>query len=400
MDLERLGLLVTFAAALLACGEDDSDCADLLLSGTPSDEGPDAAQDVGVPPCATDLEGELDRLRVPGVAAGLLVDGALSCVSAAGMASLETDRAVRPGTGFLWASVSKSVTATALLILYDEGRFELDDPVAAHLPFAIDNPACADTPITFRHLLTHTSSIRDSDIVDDHYVAGDSPVSLAEFYDGYLTPGGAFWHESNFAGTCPGDAIDYSNAGAALLGLLVQTIADTPFDAFCRERLFAPLGMNDTSFRLADLRTGMLARPYDGGPGELEPLVHYGFPTYPDGTLRATIPDLARFLGMMAGGGELEGVRILEASTVTEAAALQVPDLDDTQGLIWFYDHGDRLGHDGGDCGASSFMFYDPATGDGALLVANGDWHEDTEDDDSPEADALFARLLEEAAQR
>jgi len=103
---------------------------------------------------------------------------------------------------------------------------------------------------------------------------------------------------------------------------------------------------------------------------------------------------------MMAGGGELDGVRILAPSTVTEAATRHIPALDDSQGLIWFYDHGDRLGHDGGDCGASSFMFYDPDSGDGALLVANGDWHEDTEDDDSPEADALFARLLEEAAAR
>lgn len=197
----------------------------------------------------------------------------------------------------------------------------------------------------------------------DHYVAGDSPVSLDEFFRGYLSPGGAYWHESNFAGTCPGASVDYSNAGAALVGRLVETIADTPFDTFCRERIFEPLGMNDTSFRLADVQTGMLARPYDGGPGEFVPLVHYGFPTYPDGSLRATVPDLARFLGMMAGGGELDGTRILEAATVTEAAAVQLPELDDTQGLIWFYDHGDRLGHDGGDCGASSFMFYDPGNG-------------------------------------
>lgn len=118
--LDRLGRLAVLgtAIAIPACGEDDdSDCVDLLLEGTPSDEGPDAAQDVGVPPCDTDLQGELPRLRVPGVAAGLLVDGALSCVSVAGMASIETDRAIRPGTGFLWASASKSVTATALLIL-------------------------------------------------------------------------------------------------------------------------------------------------------------------------------------------------------------------------------------------------------------------------------------------
>ena len=399
MRCARHGL--AFALALgSGCGADDSDCEELLLQGAPKDEGPDAAADVGVPPCATDLEGQLARLRVPGLAAGIVADGVLSCVSVAGMASIETDRAVRPGTGFLWASVSKSVTATALLILYDEGRFALDDPIEPHLPFAVQNPSCKGTPITFRHLLTHTSSIVDSDIVFDHYVAGDSPVSLGEFFGGYLTPGGEYWSASNFADACPGDEIEYSNAGASLTGLLVEEIAGVPFDQFCDERIFEPLGMPDTSFRLADTSTGALARPYDGGPGEFRPLVHYGFPSYPDGSLRASVPDLARLVSMMAGGGELDGTRILAEQTVRDAGELQIPELDDTQGLIWFYGHGGRLGHDGGDCGASAFMFFDPSTGDGALLVANGDWHEDSEDDESPEADALFAALLDEATRR
>ena len=75
--------------------------------------------------------------------------------------------------------------------------------------------------------------------------------------------------------------------------------------------------------------------------------------------------------------------------------------LDDTQGLIWFYDdYGARsglLGHDGSDPGTSSLMFFDPADGDGVLLVANGDWYD--EDDDSAEADALFGALFGEAAE-
>ena len=71
---------------------------------------------------------------------------------------------------------------------------------------------------------------------------------------------------------------------------------------------------------------------------------------------------------------------------------------DDTQALLWYYDFDGWLGHNGGDCGASALMFYDPQTSAGALLVANGDWHND--DDDAPEADALLELLVAEAQRR
>ncbi len=98
---------------------------------------------------------------------------------------------------------------------------------------------------------------------------------------------------------------------------------------------------------------------------------------------------------MMAESGAFEGERILEEDTIEELSQVQFPGLDDTQGLVWYYDFGgDLLGHDGSDCGASSLMFFDPATGNGALLVANGLWWDAAE----AEAFTAFEALMDEAA--
>jgi hypothetical protein len=105
---------------------------------------------------------------------------------------------------------------------------------------------------------------------------------------------------------------------------------------------------------------------------------------------------------MIAQLGEYDGQHILAEKTATEMRRVQIPDLDDTQGLIWFYDdygtRKDLLGHDGDDPGTSSLMFFDPANGDGAILIANGFWYD--ADEDSPAADALLGKLFDEAGQR
>jgi hypothetical protein len=106
------------------------------------------------------------------------------------------------------------------------------------------------------------------------------------------------------------------------------------------------------------------------------------------------VPHLARFLAMMAEGGIYDGQRILSEQSTEEMARLQIPNLDATQGLIWYYDFdGELLGHDGEDDGASSLMFFDPTDGTGALLVGNAIWWDNGEE----ESLALFEALMDEA---
>jgi CubicO group peptidase (beta-lactamase class C family) len=329
------------------------------------------------------------------VSAGIIAGGRLVCTAVAGQANIEAGRAVVPDTVFAWASVSKTVTATAAMMLVEEGAIDLDADVDDYLTFPVDNPNCPDEPITVRQLLTHTSSIRDNGVIYDRsYVIGDSPIALGDFVRGYLVPGGDYYDaEGNFKTDCPGQVNVYSNIAVGLLGHVVEEVSGTPFEELCRQRIFAPLGMDQSSFRLADLDLDGVAMPYDGRD-TFRPHGHNGFPTISDGLLRTSVPHLARFLAMFAELGVYRGERLLSEATAIEMRRVQIPDLDDTQALIWYYDdYGDRsdlLGHDGDDPGTSALMFFDPETGDGALLVANGIWVQ-------AEANALLGTLFAEA---
>ena len=389
------GLTVLVAISLLAAcsSTDDMPSAD---GGEPPDvDGGGADDEPPVPACATDLVAELDRLKVPGVSAGIIAGGRLVCTAVAGQADIEAGRAVVPDTVFAWASVSKTVTATAAMMLAEEGAIDLDADIDDYLTFAVDNPNCPAEPITVRQLLTHTSSIRDNGVIYDRsYVIGDSPIALGDFVRGYLVPGGDYYDaDGNFKADCPGEVNVYSNIAVGLLGHVVEEVSGTPFEELCRQRIFAPLEMDQTSFRLADLDVAGVAMPYDGRD-TFRPHGHNGFPTIPDGLLRTSVPHLARFLAMFAELGVYRGQRLLSEATATEMRRVQIPDLDDTQALIWYYDdYGDRsglLGHDGDDPGTASLMFFDPSTGDGALLVANGIWVQ-------AEANALLGALFAEA---
>jgi CubicO group peptidase (beta-lactamase class C family) len=201
-----------------------------------------------------DLTRDLEDLRVPGLSAAIVRRGEVICRAAAGLADTDRDKPVTPRTIFTWASVSKTVTATALMRLFDSGLFALDDAVNEYLPFAVRIPACPGRPVTFRHLLTHTSGIRDSRIYESSYVAGDSPVPLGEFLEEYLTAGGRYYRpKHNFRSCCPGTVSEYSNIGAGLVGHLVEVLSDEPFDRYAADHVFTPLGMKGTSFMLSDL---------------------------------------------------------------------------------------------------------------------------------------------------
>jgi CubicO group peptidase (beta-lactamase class C family) len=167
----------------------------------------------GLPPCKANLTKYLQRLDVPGVAAGIVKDGRLVCASGAGMANIEKNIPVAPETLFLVASVSKTVTATALMQLYEQGKFKLDDDINRFLPFRVRIPRYPTAPITFRQLLTHTSSIIDnekyincpgtceygSDLISFVTKEADSPISLKDFTTGYFVRNGAYYHKrANF----------------------------------------------------------------------------------------------------------------------------------------------------------------------------------------------------------
>jgi len=313
--------------------------------------------------CTTDLSSYLGGS--PGLSGAIVKNGQVVCTAFAGTADENTGLVVNSDTPFTWASVSKTVTATALMMLYDQGKFQLDDDISSYIGFQVQIPSCPGTPVTFRQLLTHTSSIKDSSVYGSLYVDGDSPIPLSTFIPGYLTPGGQYYDESgNFVSGCPGSTYDYSNVGAGTIGYLVEKISGVPFEQFTKDNIFTPLGMDNTSFKLADMDQSIIAKP--NGNQALE-----GFPTFPDGTLRTSPANLGKIMAAYMNGGQYNGYQLLQSTTVDEMLKSQTS-ASSGQGLIW-YQNSLGWGHSGSDPGISSEIGFDPDTKVGVLLVANSD---------------------------
>lgn len=282
--------------------------------------------------------------KIPGAVVLLVKDGEVAYSKAWGVRELGKPDALRTDDIFRIASQTKAITSLAVMMLWEEGRFQLDDPVSRYLPaFAKPtvltkfNPADssyearpAKSEITIRQLLTHTAGLDYADIGSDDFRAvyakagitalGREGDVLAERIDRL---GRLPLHAD------PGKEWRYS-LGIDVLGRLVEVWSGMPFDRFLRTRIFDPLGMNDTWFELpADRRSRLVAlhqmkddklvAAHDLVAGAL---THPDFPqrrvTYfsGGGGLSSTATDYARFLQLFLNGGELDGVRLVGRKTV------------------------------------------------------------------------------------
>jgi CubicO group peptidase (beta-lactamase class C family) len=330
------------------------------------------------------------KQNVPGLAACIVKRDEVVWSSGYGMANLTKLIPFTPDESlFQIASITKGITATAIMQLRDKGLLKLDEDVNKFLTFSVRNPKHPTKPITFRHLLTHTASINDSDAIYPLYAIGDPTSSLEEVVTAYFTAEGALWRRENYSKNAPGASKRYSNAGFALLGYLVEVISKQPLEEYLQQNVFKPLKMNETSFYIAKLNLERHARPYtyvrktkqklvpghgDGNllPEGVSPKVGYnehalyGYPTLADGLIRTSVKQLANFMIAMMNGGRFDETRLLTEETVNEMLAQK------EQGLGWFKT-GDYWGHDGGDPGCSTEMMFNPKTKVGFIIFANAD---------------------------
>jgi CubicO group peptidase (beta-lactamase class C family) len=290
-----------------------------------------------------------------------------------GMSDISQNRALEQQDLFLLASVSKTITATALLQLYDQGMFQLEDLINDYLPFSVDVPN-QTTKITFKMLLTHTSGIIDGPALDDQYYDGiDSPIALDQFLEDYLVPGGQYYNAAdNFATFEPGTSSVYSNTGNALIAILVEEITGISFNDYCKQNIFAPLGMTNTFWRLDEI-TQQIVQPYDYINGQHEAIGHYTFTDYPNGGLRSNARDLFKFASALAQKGNYNNQQLLKSTTVEAMLTPQIPNLDPNTGLHLFqlYEDNTLWGHDGGEKGVSTIMVFNPSTQVGVLIFTN-----------------------------
>ncbi len=311
------------------------------------------------------LDARLAELRdtsgVPALAVAVLAgpSGAARVVwsRAYGVLNTRTNAPATVDSPFMLASVSKLATGIVVMQAVEAGRLALDAPSVP--PFAWGGPI----PVTLRSLATHTSGIADTDAVDDAYAPGDAAEPRDAFLAERLGPDG-----DAFGGT-PG-TFAYSNTGIALAASVAEAASGIPFETLSRRGLFEPLGMTHTGWFLRDFPdTTAVASPHDAAG---RPLAHYGYPTWPDGQLRASVLDAAKILALLMNGGRAGDAQALTPETVAEMLRPQVPSAHDPQGLFVQWKRG-LAGHMGGDAGVRTFAFFDPATRVGAVVLVNQD---------------------------
>ena len=238
---------------------------------------------------------------------------------AIGAANVESATPMTPETLFGVMSMTKPISATALMILVDEGKVSVDDPVEKYIPAFADAKTTSGEPVRglkIRHLLTHTSGLTGDQACVDSLEATAKMLAARPF------------------GFQPGDKWEYSPS-MNIVGRIVEIASGKPFDEFLRERIFMPLTMNDTTFHLTDQQRRRLAALYkkcDDGTS-LVPAERWagagepGAVPSPSGGLFSTAGDMDRFYQMILHGGELDGMRIVSADAVRQMTTVQTGDL-------------------------------------------------------------------------
>jgi CubicO group peptidase (beta-lactamase class C family) len=291
---------------------------------------------------------------LPGIVALVARNGKIVFHEAYGMADNESNRKMNKDDIFRIASQSKAITSTAVMMLWEEGKFRLDDPVSKFIP-EFKNPGIlasfryadtsyttepADKEITIRHLITHTSGIGYG-VID-----GDERFKMiyekAGITDLFTTEDITIEESVKKLARLPlhhnpGEKFTYSE-GLDVLGYFIEVVSGMPFDEFLRKRLFDPLGMDDTWFYLPSSKAERLVsvQKKEDGKWVRYPVTFYDT-DYPikgarrffsgGAGLSSTAKDYATFLQMYLNGGELNGVRILSRTTVQSIMGNQTGDL-------------------------------------------------------------------------
>ena len=322
-----------------------------------------------------------NSLSIPGIATLIIKDNEVVWNKNYGYRNLQYQLPVEDSTIFLIVSISKTLLATAVMQLWENGMIDLEKNINNYLPngFTVANPRFPSDTITVKMLLTHTSSILDNGSIEIPLIScGDSPISLNSFLVNYLTPGGSYYSLNNYGNYRPGEQWNYSNPGAALLALIVENLTGKTFDQYCRDSIFIPLSMNSASWFLAGMDTNQIATPYVGS----SPICHQGWPHYPIGFLRTNKIDLAKFLMAYMNNGIYNNVRILHSTTISYMLSDQLsypavylsPWWIWKQGLIWwnvFPINNSALGHAGNWDGYLTYMCYDPSEKWGTIFFQN-----------------------------
>lgn len=304
-----------------------------------------------------------------------------------GYSDLATKKPMAPDNLFWIASMTKPMTATAFMMLVDEGKVNVEDPVEKYLPEFKGQMVIAEKdddhvllkkpqhPILVREILNHTSGLSFSSALEtptlDRY-------HLRDAIRGYAMTSLLFE---------PGTQYQYSNAGTNTAGRIIEIISGISYEEFMDQRLFKPLGMKDTTFWPGEEQLLRLARIYrskDDKTGlEEATLPQLSFPlndptrkSMPAGGLFSVASDVVKFCQMILSGGVYEGKYYLSESAIREMTRRQTSEtLENNYGFGW-NTTGGNFGHDGA---YKTTMYINPRLGLITVLLMHhtNDWHKE-----------------------
>ncbi len=317
---------------------------------------PTAAPDASI---AGQLQPFVDRHELAGAIALVADRETILSVESVGFSDIAAGEAMEPDAMFWIASQSKPMTAVAVMMLVDEGRIALDDPVEDYLPEFRDQRVVVEAsddrvvlgkpshPITIREVLSHMSGLPFKSAIEEPTL---DALPLAAAVKSYaMTP----------LQTDPGTAYQYSNAGINTAARVLEEVSGMAYEDFMQERLFDPLGMKDTTFWPSEEQVARLAKSYrpNGDKTDLEafPFAQLSAPLtdrhrrvpMPAGGLFATVRDTATFCRMMLNGGELDGTRYLSEAAHAELTRRQTPESVKNSYGLGFAVGPDWFGHGG-----------------------------------------------------
>lgn len=328
---------------------------------------------------------------VPGLAIAVVKSGEIRWMRGFGVADLATQSPATPQTVFLWFSMTKIATATAILQLADRGLLDIDDPVTRHYPeFALVRSPTDTGTVTIRHLLRHSSGLANPVPITWVHRADKPAPDPHSFLADLL----AKHSKLKFA---PGTRASYSNIGFLVLGQVIESVSGQSYQDYIRNRILKPLRMNHTDFAHQGEMISLAATGYQKRWSPITPLLRLMLPSglfgekvgrymafnpfYVNGAayggLVGPVEDAAQFLLMHLNGGEINGQRILspKSTMAMQEIAVQGDKLD--VGLGWLRPRSARrsgqrsVEHPGGGGGFFNVMRLYPDASLGIVMMGN-----------------------------
>jgi CubicO group peptidase (beta-lactamase class C family) len=338
-----------------------------------------------------EIQAIMQKYDAVGLSVAVVKKGEIAYANAFGLKDVETGTKLSPDDIFRIASISKSFSATAIMQLVEAGKLSLDDDMSNLVGFKVRNPKYPDTPITLKMVLSHTSSINDSQgyFTLDAINPAKNP-DWAQCYNAYE----------------PGKDYEYCNLNFNMVGTIIEKVSGERFDQYIKQHILDPLGLYggyavdslDASLFTTLYAYDPLTGQYTPSPSAYAPrreeirnyVLGYSTPVFsPTGGMKISAPDLARYMTMHMQKGKYSGTRIISKKS---SRAMQQRIARNGYGLALTKETDlipgkTMIGHTGSAYGLYSAMFFQPKEKFGIVVITNGC--------SAPESDELNKLLVE-----